>query len=172
MEDPLGRSGPWVWVVAARVGRLRARKQVAVARPRTGIRYRKRATNPVGAARAYVAAPMCGSGTSAQAVRRCAKPFEGSTEVRIAAGERLAAAVEVLLSEGPGPCLRCFCRRHRRIQGARDRLIVRNQAALLCWFRPHVGAMQPLILDSNVAQALAWLCPFDWPTQQRGWSAE
>jgi hypothetical protein len=129
------------------------------------------ATNPVGAARTYVAASVWGSGTSPREVTRRVRAFAGGAEARQAVGERLTAAVEVLLREGPVIA-------YDTLHGAGRFKVTEigpsfgTKLLYFAGFDRMSGPQEPLILDRYVAQALNWLCGFDWPTQQGGWSVK
>ncbi len=133
----------------------------------------RRAIDPSGALHTYVAAGVWGTGTNARGVvRRCRPLMEASVDGD-ALGERLAAAVGILLDDAGGP-IAAYDALH---EDGRLRIpylgpSFGTKVLYFSGFDRVAGHLQPLILDRFVAAALNHLCDVAWPTTGGGWSTE
>lgn len=121
----------------------------------TVLRIGEGATEPVGAARTYVAAAAWGSDTKARTVQRRAKVLAAER-----LGERLADAVPLMQSAGP---VVAYDALHGNGNVIRD--LGPSFGTKVLYFAGYdrsAGDRQPLILDRYVAIALNRLCGFTW----------
>jgi len=133
----------------------------------------RRAIDPSGALHTYVAAGVWGTGTNARGVVRRCRPLEEASVDGDALGNRLAAAVEILLDDAGGP-IAAYDALH---EDGRPRIpylgpSFGTKVLYFSGFDRVTGQLQPLILDRFVATALNHLCDIGWPTTGGGWSTD
>lgn len=121
----------------------------------------ERATNPVGAAKAYVASAVWGTGTGARSVDRRVRVLRESPHD---VAERLADAVTLMLGEGPVAA-------YDFLHGAGNMIkdLGPSFGTKVLYFTGYgrtSHSRKPLILDQYVAAAVNRLCGTSWPKSQ------
>jgi hypothetical protein len=150
--DDLPRRGQWPQVTRADV------KAIA-----------RRADGPEGAAQTYVAAAVWGTGTKARGVERRCWPFTNNSPEAV--GKNLAAAVEVLRTEGPVAAYDALQQGALRLRHLGPAFFTK-----VTYFAGHsgpvrAGELRPLIIDQYVVRALNALRSTAWPLN-RAWSTK